>query len=90
MILRVYSVYDSKAEAYMQPFYFNSRGQAIRAFSDTCNDPKSQLFAHAGDFTLFEIAKYDDQTGIMLNEKHVNLGVALEFKNEESRHATAS
>lgn len=82
MILKVFSVYDSKAEAYMQPFFFNSRGQAVRAFSDTANDPKSQLNRHAGDFTLFEVGEYDDSNGNMLNHKHVNLGKALEFRME--------
>jgi len=84
MILKVFSVYDDKAEAYMSPFYFHSRGQAIRAFSDTANDENSQLHKHSGDFTLFCIADFDDATGLIVNLKHVNLGCALEYKNVNS------
>ena len=84
MILKIFSVYDAKAEAYIQPMFFHSRGQAIRAFTDTANDPSSQLCRHAGDFTLFELGDFDDSTGIVQMAEHAsNLGKALEFKNPE-------
>ena len=80
MILKVFSVFDSKAEAYMQPFFMATRGQAIRAFSDTCSDKSTQFSRHPGDFTLFEIGSYDDSTGVMSSyEAKISLGVATEF-----------
>lgn len=88
MILKMFAVFDSKAESYMAPFYFHSLGQAVRAFSDTASDPKSALARHPGDYTLFCIADYDDVTGIIHNLSHVNLGNAIEHQSKETVNAS--
>lgn len=80
---KIYSVYDSKMEAYMQPFFQNARGQAIRSFSDAVNDPKAPFYKHPGDFTLFEIGEYDDQdASVTQYEAKQNLGTAIDFKEK--------
>lgn len=91
MKLKVYTVYDSKVGAYLQPFFMQSRGQAIRAFSDSVNDTSTQFYKHAEDFTLFEIGEYDDEKGAFSQEgAHVSLGVAQEFKSVERLGNVAS
>ena len=81
MIQKIYTVYDSKLEAYMQPFFMQSKGQAVRAFTDSVNDPSTQFNKHPEDFTLFELGEYDDSTGKVSNLPTPNsLGVALEYK----------
>lgn len=83
---KVYTVYDSKIEAYMSPFLMQTKGQAIRAFSDTVNDPDSKngFHQHPEDFTLFEIGEYDDQTGVYtMHEAKISLGTATEFKKQQ-------
>jgi hypothetical protein len=81
MIYKIFTVYDSKLEAYLQPFFMQSKGAAIRAFSDSSNDTQTQFSKHPGDFTLFEIGEYDDQNGNLKNyASKVNLGTALEHK----------
>lgn len=81
MMQKIFTVYDSKLEAYMQPFFMSSKGQAIRAFTDTVNDPSTQFNKHPEDFTLFEIGEYDDQSGKVQNLPTPNaLGLALEYK----------
>ncbi|QXP07926.1 MAG: nonstructural protein [Arizlama microvirus] len=80
MKLKLFTCYDSKLEAYMQPFFMTTRGQALRAFTDTVNDPSSIFAKHPEDYTLFEIGEYDDQTGdISMNQAKVSLGIAIEF-----------
>jgi len=79
MIHQMFTVYDSKAEAYLRPFFSATRGEAIRNFTDSCNDEGSQLYRHAGDFTLFYIGIYDDATALVSSEAHINLGKAIEF-----------
>lgn len=83
MELKMFSVYDSKTEAYAAPFFFNSRGQAIRQFGDLANDPNSSLCKHAEDFTLFELGSFDDSNAMVLVTTHVNLGKAIEFKQQD-------
>lgn len=80
MILKIFTVHDSKAEAYLPPFFMSSRGQAIRAFTDTIADRSTQFSKHPADFTLFEIGEYDDQKGTLTQyETKQNLGLALDF-----------
>lgn len=82
MKFKIFCVYDSKAEAYMQPFLMPTKGQAIRAFQTTVNDPSTDFNKYPGDFTLFEIGEWDDQTSkIGSYDTKVNLGTALEHKS---------
>ena len=81
MIHGVYTIYDSKAELYLQPFYCQAKGQAIRMFEDTCNDPEHQFYKHAEDFTLFQLGVYDDQNAEMqMLKTPCPIGKAIEFK----------
>jgi len=68
----------------MQPFYTQSRGQALRSFSDTANDQASAIGRHAADFTLFQIGEFDDADASFIDTLKVNLGCAIEFKETES------
>ncbi len=76
---RVFSVYDSKTEAYMRPFYALTVGEAVRIFVDAVGDKTSMFSRHPGDFTLFEIGKFDDAVGTLDSVPPVNLGCAITF-----------
>lgn len=80
MIKKVFTVYDAKAELYMEPFMFSNQGEAIRGFIDVCNDPKTVFYKHPEDYTLFYIADYDNSIGNYhaLSAK-VPLGTAIEY-----------
>lgn len=80
MILKVFSVFDTKAELYRSPFYMNTVGEALRAFQDLANDPSSQVNKHPGDFQLVLIAEYDDATGTFVGV-FKELGFAKDFLN---------
>lgn len=79
MKLKVFSVYDSKAEAFMQPFFVSTVGMAARMFEEACLDEKHNFHRHAGDYTLFEIGEFDDSTGrVDCLPTPRSLGMALE------------
>ena len=81
MFYKVFTVYDAKAECYMQPFTMRSRGEAVRAFEQSANDPQNNIGRFAEDFTLFEIGEYDDATGRMSQfDALVALGCAIEYR----------
>lgn len=65
MILKVFAVYDSKALAYLQPFFSESVGSAIRAFGDAANESGSPIGKHAGDYQLYEIGEFDNNKGLL-------------------------
>ncbi len=84
MISKAFTVFDSKTEAYLRPFFCLSTGEAIRSFSDAVNDSSSMFFRHPADFHLFEIGTFEDQTAELEGERLTNLGCALTFKIEAS------
>lgn len=61
--LKVFVVFDSKVEAYMQPFFCKSVGEAERSWISVCNDGKSMMSTHPKDFTLFQTAEFDEASG---------------------------
>lgn len=83
MLINVYSIFDNKAGAYMQPFFFQAHGQAVRAFSDLSNDQNSMCGKHPADYTLYHVGVFDDQKAILEGVQLVNLGSGLELINVE-------
>lgn len=80
MILKMYAVYDSKLESYLQPFFMQTQGAALRAWDAVVNDSSTQFSKNPADYTLFELGQYDDSTGIVESyQAKKNLGTALEF-----------
>lgn len=69
MIHNIYSVRDNVAEQFMGSFENVNDNTAIRAFKDACND-NEQLGKNANDYTLYKVAKFDDETGEFWNDKH--------------------
>lgn len=83
MVLKVFGIYDSKAEAYLPPFFMKSKGEAIRALTSHVCDPQHNFSKYAEDFTLFELGSWNDSTSKfdLLPTPH-SLGVLIEFKRE--------
>lgn len=78
MIIAIFSVYDAKAEAYLQPFYSQNGGTAVRAMIQAAMDPEHNFNKFAPDFTLFEIGSFNDSTGELKNlEAKKSYGNAL-------------
>jgi len=83
--MKVYSVYDAKAEAYLPPMFFVSRGVAIRTFGAAASDEKHDFNRFASDYTLFELGDFDEFTGkFTLHSAPVALGNALELRSSGS------
>lgn len=80
MLLQFFSVYDSKAEMYMRPFLFQSNAEAVRSFSDLCNDTDTLCGKHPEDFTLFHLGEFNDQDGsITTSGVLATLGNGVEY-----------
>lgn len=84
-IRKVFSVYDEKAEAYLQPFFMDTIGLAIRAIQHVLNDPQHDMCKYSSDYTLFLIGEFDDSDATLtINKKP--LGNLLELKAETDNH----
>lgn len=81
--MKVFAVYDCKAEAYLQPFFSRNAGTAVRDFASAANAEEHQFHRFAGDYTLFEIGEFDEQSGrLSASDVNINLGTALQFIKE--------
>lgn len=58
----VFTIHDSKAQAFLQPFFMQNESLAIRAISECISDENHKFHMHAEDFTLFKLGDFDDQT----------------------------
>lgn len=64
-MLKVFAVRDVKADAFGNPICVQTKGLAVRAFSDACADPRSPMAQYPEDYMLYEIGKYDPATGLL-------------------------
>lgn len=83
--MKMYTLYDSKSESYVAPFYAKAKGDALRQITAVVNDPNSKhdFGKYPEDFTLFEIGMFDDVTGLITTHKaHESMGCLIEFKKE--------
>lgn len=63
MILKIYTIHDRAAEAFLAPFFLHYDGMATRSFAQCCTDPNHQFGKQPEDYTLFCIGEFDDETG---------------------------
>lgn len=64
MILKAYSIYDNKALSYNAPWFTHTDGAAVRSLRDLVNEPNNNVSRHPGDFVMYCVGEFDDQTGI--------------------------
>lgn len=83
MLINIYTIYDSKAAAYLQPFFAMTDGVAQRQISDAILEPDHQFAKHTEDFTLYRLAIFDDSDGGISPKKQL-LITLLELKAQKS------
>lgn len=84
--MRVFSVYDEKAAAFIVPFFLPEQAMAIRTFTASACDDQHQFGRFPEDYTLFEIGLFDLQSGqYEPYDAKLCLGSALEARAEEKK-----
>lgn len=84
MLLQIFTVFDIKAEAYLEPFYTATKGQAIRSFSDTCQEKGHPFNLHPEDYTMFHLGAYDNSNATFeILPTAAPIGKAIEFIQPE-------
>lgn len=61
----LYSIYDSKAEAYLSIFPAKTDGLASRSVEQAAQDPNTSLYQYSADFALFCLAEFDEISGLI-------------------------
>lgn len=83
--LRLYSIYDSKAEQFSPPQVYHNDLLALRAFEGIVNDDKMLIKKYPEDFTLYYVGNLGDSDGCYYIENcdesriPVMVGRAIEY-----------
>ena len=64
--MKLYSIYDAKANTYCAPFECVSNGVAIRQLMDLVSDAKTTVSRYPEDFSLYFVGDFDTDTGALL------------------------
>jgi hypothetical protein len=78
----MYSIYDSVAQAFRNPWYMHNDGEALRVFEQIVNDKsnKDNLVAqHPEQFTLFHIGEWDDKNATIESFTPKSIGLGVEY-----------
>lgn len=84
--MNYFCIYDTKAQAFTQPFHAPSRADAIRQVTMMTDDGKSLLSRFPQDYQLMSLGEFDKKTGHFNNDvEHVaNVFDLKEVKNVEA------
>lgn len=60
--MKIFCLYDSKANYFGTPFFSENVGEVLRDFETVSNDRQTKVGLYPQDFTLFELGTYDKLT----------------------------
>jgi len=63
MPLRLFTIRDAKADAYMTPFFSRNASVAIRSVEEAVANPEHEFHRHSEDYSLWEIGGFNESTG---------------------------
>lgn len=63
VLLRLYSIYDCKAEQFSPPQVYHNNMLALRAFEGLVNDDKTLINSYPEDFSIYYIGNLGDSDG---------------------------
>lgn len=76
----VFTVLDSVAGVFCNPYFSNNKFTALRDFCEASKDPQSQISKYPSEYVLYEIGNFDEESGVLLpHDKIINLGNATQF-----------
>lgn len=78
---RIFSFYDQKADAFLNPWFAPTREHAMRSFSDAVREVGTLIGKHPEDFFLFELGVFDVETGDIVLDK-VAMGNGIQFHKD--------
>nr|WAE43297.1 MAG: nonstructural protein [Microviridae sp.] len=65
MKLLAFSIFDEKAKAFCIPFFVHNVNLALRSFGDAVLNESTGISKHAGDYKLYKLGEYDDNSGML-------------------------
>lgn len=83
MIQKLFSVHDTVAKTFIQPFGVPSLAIAVRHFTNCANDKGTDIGRNPADYVLYELGEFDSDTGaIAVLQPMINHGPASNYIKE--------
>lgn len=79
MLMQMVAIRDTKAAAWMNPLFFQTKAQAIRAFGDAVNDPQGEFQKHPEDYQLYHVGTFNPETGDVIGTPPEVLGIGTNY-----------
>lgn len=88
--MKIYSVYDMAAGAYLPPFFQKNDLMAIRLFENMVNDGVSLFWQSPADFSLHGLGEFDEENGTFTTDgppRPIRAALALVQREVKSAQA---
>ncbi|QKI28907.1 VP5 [Kummerowia striata gokushovirus] len=79
MILSAFSILDRKTGVFAPPFFVRHVGEAIRSFTDACQQKDIPFGRYPEDYVMFCVGKFDDEGGLFEAQQPQQVITALEI-----------
>lgn len=90
-MLKIFSIYDKKAELYGNPFYFHNEPVALRNFGIICNDPQYPFQKFPDDYAIYCIGLFEETNAqIEGTEKPEKLVEVISLMREDKKNVTTN
>lgn len=64
----IFGVRDGAVDCFISPpLFMRSKGEAIRAFTDACQNGEHEFNKHAKDYEMFFLGEFDDRSGVFVS-----------------------
>lgn len=82
----IFSVYDTKTEAYLEPIFLPTEAVAIRVFTDLVNDKNHNFGRHPEDYHLVKLGTWNQIEGSFETHapKTIAVGTRCVSRKEET------
>lgn len=94
VLLRLYCIYDSKAEQFSPPQVYHNDMLALRAFEGLVNDDKTLINSYPEDFSLHYVGNLGDSDGRYYIDSSdesripILVGKAVDYVSDIDTHST--
>lgn len=82
MTQHIFTIHDSKAEAYLAPYMASTYGIAERMFTELVNTNGHQFNKYPADYTLYCVGKFDTQNAMLKPTDLTVIITGIQAKNE--------
>lgn len=78
MALKIFSIKDKAADAFLLPFFTHNNATAEREFRRLVQDPQSHLFHNPTHFELHCVGIWNDEVGCIISSDSPELVISAE------------